>query len=868
MAYLIRKNKKLFLYILVLCIAVFLPYILLNHGIILMRGDPYELNFKLWQGGWEAVHAGTLKQYCWSLGLGSNTFSYVFYFLTNPFFWISCLFPKSFLPYSFLVFLILEMWLGFVAAYVWLYKITRRESGALIGAFIVAFCSYNFFYSQAEQLLKLIFLYPLALYFLECWLQDAHWKGFVLTIGALGITNYYVLYQFIPFLCVYVILRWMLLKHQDRNHDKFWPAALKFAGMMILGIGISAIILIPCGELILSMPRFTNGAVAPGTHLDRWQIYRIFTSLLVPAFAKLDANPFISTTLVASYGWSGGASLYSLILTPVLLPLLGRLKDKHERRIYAVFLLILLIFMAFPYFYYLFQMSVDTRWFYMFPLYNAMLAAVIHGEVEDGAIARKYVYRSGIALLIVLAGCLAFSWIKELNTAEKLIYLSWTAAGMAVLILIYLHLYRKQAGRKAWILALSAEALLSGAVFYLANGPIDWWAFDDETISSDIGSYLRSTDSGFYRVQYDNKSVVLKKLKNGEDDTLAMMTGNEPFANGYSGFGFYESVYNTNQEEFLWRLKSSWNMTQLVGRIRTYNMLSSKYWYTFDNSDPVPYGYEKIYTSPTGYDLYENRNYVELGYTYDKTVSKAYVLDQSYLDQDRIMSEYLVTEDSTNTAVELNDKIQYLATLPATDVRTYTFASPVSNVNLYIETYGLPEAKILLYYQGSEVASYDFWQFNYVDFPVYQKIDQIVIEAKAVYSKQTELKLYTEPLDGSYDTAWAEQTAEHFTNVVFQGDRIEGDIQVSGSGKYVFTSIPYDKGWDVMVDGRSISYEKVQMGFIGFQVESGSHHVTFVYHLPGLAAGAGVSALSISLVLLACLLQRHKKRRSSGEQFS
>ncbi|MCH4208036.1 MAG: YfhO family protein [Solobacterium sp.] len=855
-----RKNRKLFIYALFLCIAVFLPYIIFNHGIIIIRGDPYELNLKLWQGGWQAVHDGTLGQFEWSLGLGANTFSYVFYFLTSPFFWISCLFPKSFLPYSVLVFQIIEMWLGFMFAFCWLKKIVKSDLGATVGAFIIAFCAYNFFYTQVEQILKLIFLYPLILYFTECWMQEGKWKGLLFSVALTGISNYYVLYQFVPFLIVYVILRWILLhKINQTKETRIWVAALKYFGIMVLALGLCAVILIPCAELVLGMPRFSSSSVSWGDHLDRWQIFRIFTSLFIPTFQKLDANAYISAGSVSTYGWSGGAPLYSLILTPIIAPLVLKLKDKHAKRFSIIFTLILLVFMFFLMFSYLFQFSVDTRWYYMVPFFSAVVVALVLDAMEQKQLDHKKATVTGVVTVALMWGCYAFSCIKQLNDESKLKQLAIVLICLSILAVFYIFLCRSRATRKKWIIVCSLEALLSGVIFYWQNKPIDWWAFNDEAVTSDIGTYLQDTDSGFYRVQYDNKSVMLKEDAT-EDDALALMTGNEPYANGYNGFGFYESVYNTNQEEFLWRLKSSWNMTQMIGRTRTYNMLSSKYWYTFDYSDPIPYGYKKVYSSEDGYDLYENENYVELGYTYENTVNKDYLLDQSFLDQDLIMSEYLVTEDSTNTSVTTHNNITYLATLPAEDIRTYTFDEPVSNVILYIETYGLPETKVTLMYKGEKLVTYDAWQFNYVDIPVYQEIDEIVIEAKAVYSKQTEINLYEEPMDGSYETQWKETTAEHFTNVNYDGDFVEGDITVADHKKYVFTSVPYDTGWTVTVDGQTIDYEKVQMGFIGFQLEPGEHHITFSYHIPGLTTGAAVSSVTVTAVIILCLFERRKKK--------
>ncbi|NCB34006.1 MAG: hypothetical protein EOM64_09060, partial [Erysipelotrichia bacterium] len=454
----IQKNRKLFIYALILCIAVFLPYIICNHGIILMRGDPFEVNFKLWQGGWQAVHDGTLGAFEWSSGLGSNTFSYVFYFLTSPFFWISCLFLKSWLPYSFLIFQIIEMWLAFVITFCWLKKIVKSDLGTMIGAFIVAFCAYNFFFIQAEQLLKLFFLYPLVLYFTECWMQKGCWKGLVFSLALTGISNYYLLYQFAPFLIIYVILRWSWLRNEHQTHEqKLWIAALKYLGYVILGIGLCAVILVPCAVLISSMPRFSSSSVSWSDHLNRWQIYRIFTSLLVPAFEKLDANAYIAASSVKSYGWSGGTPLYSLILTPILVPLVIRVKNQWAKIFSIVFSVLLMIFMFFPMFSFLFQFSIDTRWYYMVPFLSAAITALVLDDMETNSWNPRHTAITGIAVLAVMWGCYAFSVIKQLNTSSKLKLLFLVLLVLSVLVLAYLYLFNKHASRKAWIIVLSLE---------------------------------------------------------------------------------------------------------------------------------------------------------------------------------------------------------------------------------------------------------------------------------------------------------------------------------------------------------------------------------------------------------------------------
>lgn len=75
-----------------------------------------------------------------------------------------------------------------------------------------------------------------------------------------------------------------------------------------------------------------------------------------------------------------------------------------------------------------------------------------------------------------------------------------------------------------------------------------------------------------------------------------------------------------------------------------------------------------------------------------------------------------------------------------------------------------------------------------------------------------------------------------------QGNQFAGTIQMKTNGFFI-TSIPYDAGFEVMVDGQKADYEEVNTAFLGFKVPRGSHQVEIIYHAPGTAAGKGVSAV-------------------------
>lgn len=103
------------------------------------------------------------------------------------------------------------------------------------------------------------------------------------------------------------------------------------------------------------------------------------------------------------------------------------------------------------------------------------------------------------------------------------------------------------------------------------------------------------------------------------------------------------------------------------------------------------------------------------------------------------------------------------------------------------------------------------------------------------------VNLYQEDLNGAYESNFKELTANHFTNVVENGDTIEADITITEQNEIVFTSIPYDRGWSVYVDNTKIDFQKVNLGFIGFKLEPGEYHISFKYEIPLFKAGIIIS---------------------------
>ena len=107
-------------------------------------------------------------------------------------------------------------------------------------------------------------------------------------------------------------------------------------------------------------------------------------------------------------------------------------------------------------------------------------------------------------------------------------------------------------------------------------------------------------------------------------------------------------------------------------------------------------------------------------------------------------------------------------------------------------------------------------------------------------------------------------------NGVFVVDSFDNGTHLSGyidvaEDSMLFTSIPYDEGWKVKIDGEVLDkskYHSVANSFLAFDISAGHHEIEFDYMPSGLILGAGITSITIILIALFLIL---KKKGIFGE---
>ncbi|HPF29632.1 MAG TPA: YfhO family protein [Lachnospiraceae bacterium] len=71
-----------------------------------------------------------------------------------------------------------------------------------------------------------------------------------------------------------------------------------------------------------------------------------------------------------------------------------------------------------------------------------------------------------------------------------------------------------------------------------------------------------------------------------------------------------------------------------------------------------------------------------------------------------------------------------------------------------------------------------------------------------------------------------------------EDDEIVANVTATQQKPLLFTSIPYEQGWHVYVDGSEVQIQPtIQQAFISVMLSPGAHEVRFVFKTPGAMGG-------------------------------
>ena len=606
----------------------FLPFYIIDGGFFHYAGDfnSQQISFYRYMNGFikgtgypDGMVGAARSTFSWATDLGSGAMNaYSFYLYGSPFFWLSLIFPQNWLPYLMVPLLVLKFAVAGGGAYRYLCRYVRRSDHAVLGACLYAFSGFSIYNVFFNHFIDVVALFPWMLWALDETLyeQEEHYGLFAFWVGVNLLNNYFFFIGQVLFLVIYFICK-LTTKDFPMNVRLF----VRLAFESLLGAALGFVLLWPAVLSILQNPRTIDLSSGWGflTYSKVQQYLAILLSWILPP-----DSPYI--TSIWSEGiikWTSMSAYLPLCSLAGAMAYWRARKGDSKKRIVAtcaIFALVPVLNSAF----YALNSSYYARWYYMPVL---ILCAMTASALESPDISADELDAPVRSIGWLMVATLAFALVpvQDGDTKEWSLgvlqnpgqYAAVLSFGIGGLIL-YRLLCRRWRGSQAFARRMTAVVLAFACAFSMVHigiGKFGQWHTDSDLVEQ-YTSAIKLKDElpeGDWRVDtyktHDNLGLWLDKSSlqyfgsTAAPSILSFYPAlgvkrdvrSEPDISNYALRGLLSVKYlittPEKQEDFLAAADDGWS----------------------------------YYDTKDGFMLYENENYVPMGFTYDY-----YITEESY----------------------------------------------------------------------------------------------------------------------------------------------------------------------------------------------------------------------------------------------
>lgn len=618
----LRKSSyfKVFWIAFIVGAVIFLPFIIIGQGIFIYYGDYNAQQIPFYQLAHEAIKSGNIG-WSWVTDLGANFIgSYSFYLLGNPFFWLTIPFPNWLVPYLMAPLMILKLSCCAVTGYAFVRRFTQTDSFAMIGGLLYAFCGFNVYNIFFNHFLEVAVFFPLLLIALEEFVINGRRGVFALAVCLCAVVNYYFFAGQVVFVTLYFIVR-CFSPDFPMTVRKFFLLALE----AVLGFLGSMFLFLPSAMALMGNYRLDE--YLSGFNLllyDRVQRY----GLILESFFFPPDNPAYPNFFPNSESKWASVSVYLPLIS--MAGVITYFKSKKAK--WLKVLISICVFMAFvPILnssFQLFKQMYYARWFYMLTLMMVLATVQVLEDQKENLIFGVKVTGAimlGFSVIGILPqkdedGALQF-FSMPAYPARFWLYIIIGLGGLLVVFLLY-RLYRKDERYSKYLMTSICVASIIYSIVIIAIGRVDY----------DQGNQiLDQAIRGEEKITLDRDEYYRMDVYGGMQNLG--MYWNMPTIQAF------QSVVPPSIIEFYHSLgmdrgvKSDPKITYLAMR----NLLSVKYLFVNPDSEDLDLPDYTYVDHQNGFDIYENTNYIPMGFTYDYYVTPLDFESYNEESRDRLM---------------------------------------------------------------------------------------------------------------------------------------------------------------------------------------------------------------------------------------
>lgn len=806
--------------------------------------------------------------FSWSRSMGGNYIGLFAYYIASPLSFITLFFPLKHMPLAVVVLSVLKIGLcglsfSVYASYLWQHGRVSPSPGpwtrlaVLPLAAAYALMSYNIVYLLCLMWLDGVILLPCILLGAEKLLDGKRGLHYMLALTALFYCNYYTGYMAGIFTVLYVVFR-TLTRFPRMPFKESLRRLLGFTATTLLSLGLSAPLLLPVARDLLT-GRLAADTYAPGTPYSFQPFTRLFGQYANGVYQSLDSRGLPSIYC--------GYVVLAFIFLFFLLP---RIPLREKASAFCILLILSLSF---------YHRKIDVMW---------------HGFQSPVCFPFRYAFVFGFFLLYMAvrgAGCIPWEKLPSL----------WQRRPLFELIVAALMVFT------ARDMGVNGRDIL----FAIGNQfPYDSIQnYETFLVSTEpLIEGIKQNDDGLYRInqayEYSkNDSLLLgyngmthySSTFNKSVNTLTSKLGLAQIHFWNSGYGsnpLLDSLFSVKYvldgrpvPEFYTKLEDTdiiWDEnTQATASYCNGNALSMAYSApaatlspNLDSDDPfenqnnflnsiagtdAAYFTEYDCTTTQGISASDTGILAVVTQGFDSPGQNAATFghDANSSEQDAVSEHGADSSDQDGNASEQDLPVSG----PSDAGWTYTFTAGSSNpVYLYLLTdeYN-PYTPAGVYVNGSPAGGYFtsetlcslyLGSFN-AGQQVIVEIPEQTMAPNAVLIGELHMELLLNTLSALKGGCM--DVTSH------RGGHLSGTITVS-EGETILTSIPYDRGWTVKIDGKKAETEIFADTFLAIPTESGEHTIAFSYVSPGFGTGLFLCVMALALGGVYFLPHRRRPR--------
>ena len=858
------KNRYVFLTTVLATACIAVIYVIFSvfpfGSITVMRMDLYHQYGPLFAELYDRIVEHKSLLYSLITGGGSSFLGNYLNYLSSPLSFLIFLFDKEDISYAITFIVALKCILSATSFSYYLKKSFNKDN-YFLSAFgiLYAFSAYFLAYYWNVMWLDAMIMLPLIALGIEKIFKTGDIKLYTVSLIILFFANYYMGYMCCIFAVLYFFVCFINTYSNDGKlnenavyekkystkalmNNVFINRGVKFAFASIIAALICAITLVPVFMIL------KNSSATSGTFPQTFKSYFDLLDLITSHFALLE-------TTIRSSGDNVLPNIYTGILTFILLPLFlvnNKIKLK-EKATYVV----LIIFFVFcfnnncaEYIWHAFHFPNDLPYRYSY-MYSFIIAVMGYKTILNfKGIKVKDIAYTGLAIISFVIICQKFLTNKMTNST---IYATiiFVALWCGFLFLLKNKNAQKKTVSFVLVTFILCETIISSIVGLPLNQDNKNYKENYKTYTDAI-NYIDNKDSGFYRTEL-----------------CYLNTRMDPAYYGYNGI----SVFSSMAYESYSQLQSSLGMQSNKVNSYTYNtqtpvynmMFNIKYLIQTDVSlAPSSNLYKKIYnTSDKKSNVYESKYNLPIAYCVNSKIDD-WVTDEG--NPFEIQSDFVKLATGYSNVfkpVEYNSTdFDAVSGDDVTENGTYWLEKSDSSSNYGTETVSLSptiDGNLYLYVKSSDLKTItvnsekvsDITQSMedayILDLGYHNKGDEVLVslDASKMESESTSFDFYCYTADDTVVKNMYNSLAGNSLNVESYSDTtIKGTVKAK-ENCYLYSSIPYDDGWSVYVDGKKAETFEIGGTLLAIELTPGQHKIEYKYFSVGFLYGIIISAVTV-----------------------